>query len=528
MNNTPDCTMIKDITTNSHNVSCHVRVVRKWLAVNPKDHQTVFSMECVLLDSQGHKIQSTMRHQLIYLFKDQLQEGKVYDLIGLGVIPNNKGEYRATRHPCKLVWEKNTKVENKSDSSVPPDVLTFTDPRDVFDDTYDINYLCHLTGILCTIGVERSFGQGKNKGKLNYVELDNNGYRFKITLFGSEVDELNSFITSGNATNAVVVVLFAKVRIWNGSRNLNTSLGSSQVIFNPDIPEVAALKLITSENNDSHKQLLSPVSSSPIISIEDDLLKVTPRGNIQTLLECQQESVFIILAEIKSIDDRVWWYQSCKTHNIKVSPDADEYYCNKCKMHVSDVVPRYYLKLHVEDETRSATFVMFDKDAYILLNKTCAELVNSVKKSPNPQVLPKELTNLTSRTYLFKIACDLAIGTKFEPSYKVKTVTDDHNLIEQWKELGKSKIISPSGSEVAVTCVDVKSQITSDITGQDLMTKFDETEAAVEKVNVSAPIEVIDLCSHKTDGVAVKRPCPDGVDLPTTKYIKTNIKIEKE
>jgi hypothetical protein len=60
------------------------------------------------------------------------------------------------------------------------------------------------------------------------------------------------------------------------------------------------------------------------------------------------------------------------------------------------------------------------------------------------------------------------------------------------------------------------------------MTKFDETEAAVEKVNVSAPIEIIDLCSHKTDGVAVKRPCPDGVDLPTTKYIKTNIKIEKE
>jgi hypothetical protein len=34
----------------------------------------------------------------------------------------------------------------------------------------------------------------------------------------------------------------------------------------------------------------------------------------------------------------------------------------------------------VEDETRSATFVMFDKDAYTLLNKTCAELVNSVKK----------------------------------------------------------------------------------------------------------------------------------------------------
>jgi hypothetical protein len=55
-------------------------------------------------------------------------------------------------------------------------------------------------------------------------------YRFKITLFGSEVDELNSFITSGNATNAVVVVLFAKVRIWNGI--LNNSLIMLYCVFN--------------------------------------------------------------------------------------------------------------------------------------------------------------------------------------------------------------------------------------------------------------------------------------------------------
>ncbi|WJX21896.1 hypothetical protein P8452_11263 [Trifolium repens] len=271
MKKTPNCTIIKDITTKSDNISCLVRVVRKWLAVNPKDPKVVFSMDCVLLDSQGNKIQSTMRHQLIYLFDNELEEGTVYKLIGLRVTPNNK----------------------------------------------------------------------------------------------------------------------------------------------------------------------------------DDLLKVTPRGNIQTLLESQQESVFIILAKIKSIDDRVWWYQSCPEHNIKVSPDEDEYYCNRCKRHISKVVPRFFLKLHVEDETKSTTFVMFDKDAFTLLNKTCAELVKSVKKGPDPQVLPKEITNLESRTYLFKIASDLAIGTNFEPSYKVKTVTDDHNLIEQWKELGKSKVMKCDQAKIA-------------------------------------------------------------------------------
>jgi hypothetical protein len=48
---------------------------------------------------QGNKIQSTMRHQLIYLFDNELEEGTVYKLIGLRVTPNNKGDYRATRHP---------------------------------------------------------------------------------------------------------------------------------------------------------------------------------------------------------------------------------------------------------------------------------------------------------------------------------------------------------------------------------------------------------------------------------------------
>jgi hypothetical protein len=70
-------------------------------------------------------------------------------------------------------------------------------------------------------------------------------------------------------------------------------------------------------------------------------------------------------------------------------------------------------------------------------------------QGPDPQVLPKEITNLECRTYLFKIASDLAIGTNFEPSYKVKTVTDDHNLIEQWKELGKSKVMKCDQAKIA-------------------------------------------------------------------------------
>lgn len=64
----------------------------------------------------------------------------MYVLTKFGV-PSNKGEYRATRHPYKLSFDINTKVENRADDVLPQDILFFTIPADIFGSEYDGSYL---------------------------------------------------------------------------------------------------------------------------------------------------------------------------------------------------------------------------------------------------------------------------------------------------------------------------------------------------------------------------------------------------
>jgi len=107
-----------------------------------------------------------------------------------------------------------------------------------------------------------------------------------------------------------------------------------------------------------------------------------------------QESCFVVKATVKFvIDTDEWWYTACVS-NKKVVPDEKMYFCAKCNKHVMHVSPRcvarfsysfwhmcvyiyfilfylsrYMIKVRVIDETDSATFVIFDRDAALLLEK---------------------------------------------------------------------------------------------------------------------------------------------------------------
>lgn len=41
---------------------------------------------------------------------------------------------------------------------------------------------------------------------------------------------------------------------------------------------------------------------------------------------------------------------------------------------------RYRLQVRVEDDTRSANFVLFDKEATVLIGKSCTEMVDAYEK----------------------------------------------------------------------------------------------------------------------------------------------------
>ena len=115
-----------------------------------------------------------------------------------------------------------------------------------------------------------------------------------------------------------------------------------------------------------------------------------------------QESFFVVKTTVKFvIDTNEWWYIACVC-NKKVVPDEKMYFCAKCNKHVMHVSPRcvarfsysfdmcvyiyfilfylsrYMIKVRVIDETDSATFVIFDRDATLLLKKTATDMIESM------------------------------------------------------------------------------------------------------------------------------------------------------
>ncbi|KAL6541697.1 hypothetical protein OROGR_011183 [Orobanche gracilis] len=149
-------------------------------------------------------------------------------------------------------------------------------------------------------------------------------------------------------------------------------------------------------------------------------------------------------ATIKFIPEwNPWWYPACKC-NKKVIPADGMYFCENCVRHIVTPSPWYKLQVRVMDHTESTTFIIFDQEASTLLNRPCASFVKSVTKDPTEYPVPPKVLALIDKTFLFKIEVNNSSNSKFKPSYRVKKVCSDEDVITQFK----STLALPDGSNL--------------------------------------------------------------------------------
>ncbi|GAU50408.1 hypothetical protein TSUD_244550 [Trifolium subterraneum] len=333
---------ISEISPAKENWNLIVRVVRLWYVKDMARDKLPFSMEMVLMDSKGDRIHATVRRTLIYKFEKDLKEDTVFAISNFGVAANI-GSYRTTRHSYKLNFQFATRIKISENRFVPPNLYLISNPSEIFSGQYDTDYLVDVMGMLTAVGVEKTYHRNGTQSKMVVVELDNDGYRFKCTLFGSYVDMLNSYLASGETENVVVVILLAKVKIFQGRATVQNTIYSTKILFNPVFSAAVDLKKRMIENNDTPSPGISRLQDNSKISLMEDFIQVNPYSSIEGLKESRVEGVFVVCATIKVIvDDNDWWYTACIC-NKKVYPDERMYFCEKCNKHVLNVTPRYYL-----------------------------------------------------------------------------------------------------------------------------------------------------------------------------------------
>ncbi|GAU20673.1 hypothetical protein TSUD_230870 [Trifolium subterraneum] len=389
----------------------------------------------VLMDSIGGRIHASIKETPIYKFKNDLIEGKVYCFENLGVA-SNVGAYRTTHHPYKLNFQFSSLVQRLSNFQILRSPFAFVPISEVVGGSYDTNFLVDVIGFLTGVGQEREItNQNGTSTKLNVMELEADGHKLQCTLFGQYVDELNTFIGAGDVNNAVVIVQFAKAKTFQDKIHIQNCMNCSVLIFNPTCPESVNLRASLSDA----VEILSPMpltqfNVEPRVQPIDEFMYNTPRMTLQGLKEATSESLNVVLATVKRIlNPDSYYYTACMCSKA-VIPDSRMFYCEKCNKHVQKVVPRFCIKVRVIDHTDSATLVIFDKEASLILNMSCADMIQGADTVVGVGVVPPLLEGLVEKTWLFKVEAKPSHNPKFEPSYRVRKICTDDAIIKQFKD----------------------------------------------------------------------------------------------
>ncbi|XP_057452315.1 uncharacterized protein LOC130744143 [Lotus japonicus] len=256
------------------------KVSHLWLSPSLYGSKLPFSMDMILMDDKGCKIHATVRKTLIYRFQSSLTEGKVYQISYFGVGESGR-DFRPTDHPFKINFDIQTYVRLLPNKAI-------------------------------------------NITSYSFVPLADIMVRVECAFFGKYVSEVIGYLSSVDATNAVVVVQFCKIKPFKCKTSLQNVYGATRVLFNPQIQEAAPLRARFLESNDPAAHIISPLQdNAKKISLEEDFLKKSDGKTIEQLKDLAEKSFCVVLGTVKYIaEGMVWHYPACKCSKKVYPADA--------------------------------------------------------------------------------------------------------------------------------------------------------------------------------------------------------------
>ncbi|KAL6521833.1 hypothetical protein OROGR_018402 [Orobanche gracilis] len=438
-----------------------VKVVRLWTTQSFNGGKFPFTLEMVLIDDKGSKIQASIRKTLIYKFDRLLSEGHVYCLTYFGV-GDNGGSYRYTKHAFKLNFQFNTKVQELKDFPINILSYSFVPLSDIMFNEHDTDFLVDIIGILTGVGAEREYEKDRKKQKILTIELDADGVRVECAFFGSYVDEINSVLSSADMTNAVVLIQFAKVKIFKGKPSLQNVYGATKITFNPDIEEATKIREKFFEIYEHGSQVLSQLHDPEQLSVEEDFLKATVGKSIEQVKDLDKVPSNTYLqtvpggTQLASATERFILTKICISVRVAIV------------IYSLCVQGMYRLQVRVIDDKDSASLVIFDHEATLLLGKSCVDLVEGNDEG----TLPAEIISLFDKTFLFKIEVNNSPTSKFEPSFRVKRICTDNDVINQFKSTHSAHINGATPQTSLGTFEDLIEGVGSNVP-KDLINEFE-------------------------------------------------------
>ncbi|RYR77545.1 hypothetical protein Ahy_A01g002052 [Arachis hypogaea] len=453
-----------------------VRVLRLWVVPSFGNHEIPITMEMILVDEHCEKIQATVKKPLLNRFRDHIVEGQVYRMAYFTVVSNH-GSYRATSHEFKLVFFHRTTVV-----AVDEDVIPKT----------------YVIGLLTLVGEEKEYAKEGKIVKMIVLELTSKDLTMHCALFWDYVNQVNHFLASGYVEQPVVVIQLAKVKFFTGQVGLQNVMYATQMLFNPDLPEIIEFRQSMVEQGVNGTQSLFITNEGKVVSLKDDFMRLTRKCTIEELQDNNEEGSFIIFGTIQGIvEDGSWWYSACVCEK-GIYPQNGAYYCDFCLKHITNVTLRFKIKITLQDHSGEGIFLLFDREASYLLKKSCADLFTEIQRdaSVDTKGVPHDTFYGTFRVR--RICDDPTIIAMFElPNY----AADDESTPKKEPDLHKS--VSYGEGDIGIkkesSKTFIKSEKVSDKKTPSNDTVSDDLSAELDILLSSPEKETQEMLSHVID-----------------------------
>ncbi|XP_022042413.1 replication protein A 70 kDa DNA-binding subunit D-like [Helianthus annuus] len=445
-------TMLRAVDAFQEQFSVKVRVIRVWEHPERRNPSQLYSMDMILIDEEGTKMEANCLNCVLPQFLLALVEKRCL-IVRNPTIGFNNSRCKYVDNQNRLCFQSTTQAIECENFGGSPYGFDFVSFADILNNTVISNVTVDVISYLT-----RSFpketvtnkASGKQPVKVTIEISDLERRTVFLTLWDQYCDQVLSFFESikGKNVHAIIILQFGKVKWWNGVAYVNNSYTVSRLFCNHDCPKVDEFRnsLIANSVEVSESTSLGSMAKS----VEEEFLEGKDFFNISDVFSI---TTVIVVGNIMGIyKDEGWFYEGCNRCNKKINKvvhlndDTQESgsgvtkevltcLSDRCAFKTITFSLKYKIQLRVQDPSASVTLTLFDREARKLVGKSIEDiLIANPEFRSDALKIPAKVDALVGQNVAFKIDVTSYVLKYNIHKYGITKLTVDPNVISQLQE----------------------------------------------------------------------------------------------
>ncbi|KAL6575115.1 hypothetical protein OROMI_012400 [Orobanche minor] len=436
---------LADLDKNRIDWNIQVRCCRKWHIL---EHGAVSaSMEMVLVDRDGNRIQATVKGHIIDRFDDLIQEGHLLKIQQFSVVDRPK-IFPAAYHPYKIVFHKNTYVGPTISTRFPKTIFGFRSFSEIKNGSFkDEAPMFDIIGNVVDFNDTKMKSdvpiRGSRSVQLLLEDLEN--IKLQCVLWDPYCNQVQGVIDrlrKRSGDHCVIIIQLCRSKAFRGEVGISNTYHATKVVVDPNLEEIIEFSQKLPATDTTKSYSCSQLSNSSFISVAEELqsTSITFMSLEQLKASDTTRKVWIVASVYDVLFEKEWCYTSCLKCRKKVTEKDAKFFCDKCGDYVVGNA-RFKIHIKVVDGKSNVVFCF----GMMLQECWLGQVLQKYKSFANEDdsggngrdvaklEAPAEVDCLIGRELLFKVSVEARHLEGREYVYVVERVCEDPSLINMHK-----------------------------------------------------------------------------------------------